>query len=93
MHLARPGRIRETDRGSPTRQERDQSRGDGKGYDKCKEKLHGIPTEFRETNGDSRQFSEMSHRADGAATMSYSSSNVIQMNYARTSAGLPASTT
>jgi hypothetical protein len=41
-------------------QDRDQSRGDRQSNNEGKEQLHGIPTVFRETNGGSRQFGEMS---------------------------------
>jgi len=44
-------------------EDRDQGRGNGERYDECKEELHGNPTVFRETNGDLRQFSEMSRPA------------------------------
>jgi hypothetical protein len=75
-------------------EDRDQCRGDGKRNDEGKEQLHGIPTVFRETNGDLRQFSETSYSADAAAAVSYKClADPEGLSYPATGAGLPASTT
>ena len=64
MHLAGARSIRQADRGSPMRQNRDQCGGDRECDDEGKEKLHGVPMVFREPNVASRQFSEMESRSD-----------------------------
>jgi hypothetical protein len=56
MNLARTGRIGETNQGRPMREDRDQCRGHRKGYDECKEQLHGIPDLFPQANVSLRQF-------------------------------------